>query len=42
MSVKLTETHLLLFKDIYDVLNNIFMEEIEKNLREAGSNGSVL
>lgn len=28
------------FKDIYDVLNNIFMEEIEKNLREAGSNGS--
>ena len=26
------------FKDIYDVLNNIFMEEIEKNLREAGSN----
>ena len=37
------------YKDIYDlledvvstdVLNNIIMEEIEKNLREAGSNGS--
>ena len=28
------------YKDIYDVLNSIFMQEIEKNLRDVAKDGS--
>ncbi len=30
------------YKDIYDVLNSIFMQEIEENLRDVAKDGSFM